>query len=112
MAALLLFLLVGAARAFYVPGVAPTDFAKGDSIEIRAIKMTSTHTQLPYDYYSLPFCLPQGGKIEYKSQVRGSCVHVGPRNDSDFFLLSRIWARSSAVIGSSTPRTGYTWRRT
>jgi transmembrane 9 superfamily protein 2/4 len=45
---------------FYVPGVAPTDFKKGDEIGLKAIKMTSSHTQLPYEYYSLPFCKPKG----------------------------------------------------
>ncbi len=66
--------LLHPASAFYVPGVAPTDFHRGDGIEVRAIKMTSTHTQLPYDYYSLPFCPPGGGKIEYKSQNLGEIL--------------------------------------
>ena len=55
-------------NAFYVPGVAPQDFAKGEKIDVRAIKMTSSHTQLPYEYYSLPFCKPDGETV-YKSQV-------------------------------------------
>ena len=55
-------------QAFYVPGVAPQDFSEGDKIDVRAIKMTSSHTQLPYEYYSLPFCKPPG-EIVYKSQV-------------------------------------------
>ncbi|CAB4055878.1 TM9SF2_4 [Lepeophtheirus salmonis] len=59
---------------FYVPGVAPTDFTVGEEIEVRAIKMTSTHTQLPYDYYSLAFCRPQNGLLEYKSQNLGEIL--------------------------------------
>jgi transmembrane 9 superfamily protein 2/4 len=55
-------------NAFYVPGVAPQDFKENDKIDVRAIKMTSSHTQLPYEYYSLPFCKPSGN-IVYKSQV-------------------------------------------
>ena len=51
--ALLLNLLCDIANAFYVPGVAPQDFSEGDKIDVRAIKMTSSHTQLPYEYYSL-----------------------------------------------------------
>ena len=39
------------ADGFYVPGVAPQDFGAGDPIEVRAIKMTSSKTQLPYEYY-------------------------------------------------------------
>ena len=43
---------------FYVPGVAPMDFEKEDKVEIKAVKMTSSKTQLPYEYYSLPMCKP------------------------------------------------------
>ncbi|CAH1105050.1 unnamed protein product [Psylliodes chrysocephalus] len=61
---------------FYVPGMAPTDFKKGDPIEVKAVKMTSIHTQLPYEYYSLPFCLPKGGSeaIHYKSENLGEVL--------------------------------------
>ena len=62
-------------NAFYVPGVAPQDFAKGDKIDVRAIKMTSSHTQLPYEYYSLPFCKPDG-EIVYKSQVCRTSIEI------------------------------------
>ena len=70
---LVLALALAAVEGFYVPGVAPTDFKKGDDIEIRAIKMTSTHTQLPYEYYSLPFCKPKG-KMKYKSENLGEIL--------------------------------------
>lgn len=33
-------------RAFYVPGVAPTDYKDGDDVEVKAVKMTSAHTQV------------------------------------------------------------------
>lgn len=63
-------------QQFYVPGMAPTDFKKGDPIEVKAVKMTSIHTQLPYEYYSLPFCLPKGGSdaIHYKSENLGEVL--------------------------------------
>lgn len=56
--------------------MAPTDFKKGDPIEVKAVKMTSIHTQLPYEYYSLPFCLPKGGlnSIHYKSENLGEVL--------------------------------------
>nr|XP_023016752.1 transmembrane 9 superfamily member 4 [Leptinotarsa decemlineata] len=61
---------------FYVPGMAPTDFKKGDPIEVKAVKMTSINTLLPYEYYSLPFCLPKGGSdaIHYKSENLGEVL--------------------------------------
>lgn len=36
----------------------------------QAIKITSVKAQLPYEYYSLPFCKPKGG-IVYKAENLG-----------------------------------------
>ena len=54
----LLLAALGAATAFYLPGVAPKDFKQGEHVDIKVNKLTSTRTQLPYEYYSLPFCQP------------------------------------------------------
>jgi transmembrane 9 superfamily protein 2/4 len=74
----LLFLIICVSKCytFYVPGMAPADFKAGDPIEVKAVKMTSIHTQLPYEYYSLPFCLPKGGlnAIHYKSENLGEVL--------------------------------------
>jgi transmembrane 9 superfamily protein 2/4 len=55
--ALLLSLLN--ANSFYLPGVAPEDFQKEDPLNVKVNKLTSTKTQLPYSYYSLPYCRPK-----------------------------------------------------
>ena len=68
---LVVTLLLRSAAAFYVPGVAPVEFAENEPIKVQAIKMTSTHTQLPYDYYSLPLCQPKNQKLVYKSENLG-----------------------------------------
>lgn len=70
----IILLLVHTARSFYVPGVAPVEFIKGQKINVKAVKMTSTHTQLPYEYYSLQFCLPKNGTFEYKSENLGEVL--------------------------------------
>lgn len=84
--------------AFYIPGVAPLDFTKGENVEVKvcliihidfyfphlmnicinlkifvskAVKMTSTKTQLPYDYYDVAaHCKPLNG-TKYKSENLG-----------------------------------------
>ena len=66
--------LVNLSQQFYVPGVAPQDFSEGDKIEVRAIKMTSAHTQLPYEYYSMDLCKPESGVLEYSSQNLGQII--------------------------------------
>ncbi|KAK7100214.1 transmembrane 9 superfamily member 4-like [Littorina saxatilis] len=65
--------LLNSALAFYVPGVAPVEFHKGDTVEVKAVKLTSTKTQLPYEYYSLPFCQPDEGII-YKTENLGEVL--------------------------------------
>lgn len=37
---------------------------------LQAVKLTSSRTQLPYEYYSLPFCQPT--KITYKAENLGT----------------------------------------
>ncbi|XP_063234730.1 transmembrane 9 superfamily member 4 [Bacillus rossius redtenbacheri] len=71
---LILLACIETCRGFYVPGVAPVEFKKGDRIEVKAVKMTSTHTQLPYDYYSLPFCVPKNRKVVYKTENLGEVL--------------------------------------
>ncbi|XP_052879973.1 transmembrane 9 superfamily member 8-like isoform X2 [Gossypium arboreum] len=56
---ILFLFLIHAAHCFYLPGVAPEDFQKGDPLKVKVNKLTSIKTQLPYSYYSLPFCPPE-----------------------------------------------------
>lgn len=74
---IVLFILINYvtySNSFYVPGVAPQDFKKGDVVEVKAVKMTSTKTQLPYEYYNLPIhCKPQSG-VKYKSENLGEIL--------------------------------------
>ncbi|KAL0312120.1 UNVERIFIED_CONTAM: Transmembrane 9 superfamily member 8 [Sesamum radiatum] len=57
-AAICILLFSHNALSFYLPGVAPEDFQKGDLLNVKVNKLTSIKTQLPYSYYSLPFCRP------------------------------------------------------
>jgi transmembrane 9 superfamily protein 2/4 len=46
------------AVAFYLPGVAPQQYAEGETVALKVNKLDSVKTQLPYKYYDLPFCAP------------------------------------------------------
>ncbi|KAJ6296150.1 hypothetical protein OIU76_026926 [Salix suchowensis] len=54
----LFLLLAYHSHSFYLPGVAPQDFITGAELKVKVNKLTSTKTQLPYSYYSLPYCPP------------------------------------------------------
>ena len=70
--------------AFYVPGVAPTDFKQEESIDVRAVKMTSSQTQLPFEYYSLGLCKSQDTVTYYSENLgqilRGERIVSTPYN--------------------------------
>ncbi|KAL0273474.1 UNVERIFIED_CONTAM: hypothetical protein PYX00_006129 [Menopon gallinae] len=69
-----LIITIRTCYSFYVPGVAPVEFRNGSRIEVKAVKLTSMKTQLPYEYYSLPFCLPKNGTLVYKSENLGEVL--------------------------------------
>ncbi|KAK8664373.1 hypothetical protein V6N13_084166 [Hibiscus sabdariffa] len=52
------WLLSSTAHSFYLPGVAPRDFQRGDPLYVKVNKLSSTKTQLPYDHYYLDYCKP------------------------------------------------------
>ncbi|XP_064607167.1 transmembrane 9 superfamily member 4-like isoform X2 [Liolophura sinensis] len=57
---------------FYIPGVASVQFHAGQRVDVKAVKMTSVKTQLPFEYYSLPFCEPK--EIVYKAENLGEVL--------------------------------------
>jgi len=95
------------ADGFYVPGVAPQDFGAGDPIEVRAIKMTSSKTQLPYEYYSLPFCPPKSGEVKYKSQNLGEILR-GDRITNTAYEIFMDKSVTCKVLCTAGPEGGPT----
>jgi len=45
-------------NAFYVPGITAHDYKEGEAVAMKVNSLTSIKTQLPIDYYKLPFCRP------------------------------------------------------
>ena len=84
-----LFLLNGSSEAFYIPGVAPVEFHQGSPVDIKAVKMTSSMTQLPYDYYALNFCQPKGGTV-YKTENLGEILRGDRIVNTPFDVKMRV----------------------
>ncbi|KAI4337242.1 hypothetical protein L6164_015683 [Bauhinia variegata] len=79
----LLFLIHGG-HCFYLPGVAPQDFQKGDPLQVKVNKLTSIKTQLPYSFYSLPYCRP--GKIVDSAENLGEVLR-GDRIENSVYVF-------------------------
>jgi len=48
-------------NAFYLPGVNPKNYKKGEEVKLKVNSMTSVKTHSPVEYYRLPFCKPENG---------------------------------------------------
>lgn len=71
------------ASAFYLPGVAPTEYQQGDWVELKVNKLTSTKTQLPYRFYVLPYCKPKElhmSAVNLGEILMGESVESSPFN--------------------------------
>jgi transmembrane 9 superfamily protein 2/4 len=81
-------------RAVYLPGVAPRDFMAAEEVELKVNKLSSIHTQLPFDYYSLNFCKPLEGIKPYSENLgeflRGDRIE---NSAYDIFMMQEEFCR-------------------
>ncbi|ERM94350.1 hypothetical protein AMTR_s00010p00245470 [Amborella trichopoda] len=84
--------------AFYLPGSYPHKYLKGDELWVKVHSLTSVETELPYRYYSLPFCKPLDGIKDSAENLgellMGDHIENSPyrfkmnTNESDIFLCA------------------------
>ena len=81
MMGVLALVLLPAATAFYLPGVAPQQYENFESVAMKVNKLTSIKTQLPYEYYALPFCQPTAARcmelVDGHRVAAGLCCGAG-----------------------------------
>merc|ERR1740138_1175156 len=90
-------LLLPLAAGFYLPGVAVREYQADEKVDIKVNKLTSTKTQLPYDFYTLPFCKPETvtnavenlGEVLHGSVITNSAYEIY-MGKSDFKVLCRM----------------------
>ncbi|KAG5190363.1 putative endomembrane protein 70 [Tribonema minus] len=63
---------VGRANAFYVPILAPKNYAAEEEVPLKVVTLDSTKTQLPYDFYHAPFCKPE--HLKHQSENLGEVL--------------------------------------
>uniref|UniRef100_A0A158Q7Z2 Transmembrane 9 superfamily member n=1 Tax=Elaeophora elaphi TaxID=1147741 RepID=A0A158Q7Z2_9BILA len=97
-----LFNLFCIEQGFYVPGVAPVEFRDGDLIDVKGIKITSTKTVVPYEYYSLPFCRPQGA-IHYISENLGEVMRGDRIVNTPFAIFMKRDVKCNTTCSPRTP---------
>ncbi|KAL3632921.1 hypothetical protein CASFOL_025905 [Castilleja foliolosa] len=79
-----LVFLLSSGHSFYLPGVAPRDFIRGDELQVKVNKLSSTKTQLPYDFYFLKYCKPK--KIQNVGENLGEVLR-GDRIENSVYTF-------------------------
>jgi transmembrane 9 superfamily protein 2/4 len=90
--------------AFYVPGVRPYSFAEGEEVKLKVNALTSTHTQIPRDFYRLPFCQPAGGP-KMASENLGEFLTGNKIQSSPYMINMRTEAFCKKLCQVSLDRT-------
>ncbi|XP_068652047.1 transmembrane 9 superfamily member 7-like [Aristolochia californica] len=80
----LALLILPSVQSFYLPGVAPRDFQRGDELQVKVNKLSSTKTQLPYDYYFLNYCKPD--RIKNSAENLGEVLR-GDRIENSVYVF-------------------------
>lgn len=60
---------------------------QGDELKVKVNKLTSTKTQLPYSYYSLPYCKPE--RIVDSAENLGEVLR-GDRIENSPYVVSYV----------------------
>lgn len=89
-------------QGFYLPGIAPIDYASGAKLEVMANKLTSPKNQLPFDYYSLGFCGSEDKKSYRSRPVNLGQLLVGERMKPTHYDLAMRRMGSCKVLCSKT----------
>jgi len=91
-------------EGFYVPGVQPQSFKEGDEVPLKVNSLTSTHTQIPKDYYKLPFCKPSDG-AKMASENLGEFLTGNKIQSSPYMIrmLEEVYCRKLCQVQLSKP---------
>lgn len=81
---------------FYLPGSYPHKYEVGDYLNVKVNSLTSIETEMPFSYYSLPFCKPTEGIKDSAENLgellMGDRIENSPyrfkmfKNESEIFL--------------------------
>eukprot|EP01035_Chromulina_nebulosa_P017691 gene17691-23281_t len=74
--------------------VSPRSYAQNEQIKLFVTKVTSTKTQIPYDYYALPYCRPK--KANLQSENLGEVIS-GDRIENSVYKVETKVAKACEV---------------
>eukprot|EP00775_Hariotina_reticulata_P011626 gene11626-11770_t len=98
MSLLCLFLALYSASAYYVPGTYPQEFLQDAVVSAQVNSLMSGKTDIPYDYYSMPFCTPPEGVHRAGHAANLGTILMGARLENsnyNFTVLKDEFAKNA-----------------
>uniref|UniRef100_A0A453PFV5 Transmembrane 9 superfamily member n=1 Tax=Aegilops tauschii subsp. strangulata TaxID=200361 RepID=A0A453PFV5_AEGTS len=89
-----------ACEAFYLPGSYMHTYRQGEEIGAKVNSLTSIETELPFSYYSLPYCRPKGG-IKKSAENLGELL-MGDQIDNSPYRF-RVNVNESLYLCTTSP---------
>ncbi|KAG0461438.1 hypothetical protein HPP92_021735 [Vanilla planifolia] len=97
----LLQLLSSPVRGFYLPGSYPIKYKIGDTVSVKVNSLTSIETEMPFGYYSLPFCRPVEG-IKDSAENLGELL-MGDRIENSPYSFRMFMNESDLLLCRTDP---------
>uniref|UniRef100_A0A5B7BNW7 Transmembrane 9 superfamily member n=1 Tax=Davidia involucrata TaxID=16924 RepID=A0A5B7BNW7_DAVIN len=89
------------ADGFYLPGSFPHKCNVGDQLSVKVNSLTSIDTEIPYAYYSLPFCKPLEG-VKDSAENLGELL-MGDRIENSPYRFKMYTNESEVFLCKSNP---------
>ncbi|KAK1394501.1 Transmembrane 9 superfamily member [Heracleum sosnowskyi] len=89
---------------FYLPGSYPHNYNVGDQLSVKVNSLTSIDTEIPYQYYSLPFCKPLEG-VKDCAENLGELL-MGDRIETSPYRFNMYTNETEIFLCNSSPLSG------
>ncbi|KAI5673280.1 hypothetical protein M9H77_13644 [Catharanthus roseus] len=87
--------------AFYLPGSFPHKYGVGDQLSVKVNSLTSVETEIPYGYYTMPFCKPSEG-VKDSAENLGELL-MGDRIENSPYRFKMYVNQSDIFLCTSNP---------
>ncbi|KAK2646651.1 hypothetical protein Ddye_021846 [Dipteronia dyeriana] len=98
---LLVSLILQSCHGFYLPGSYPHKYVTGDPLSVKVNSITSIDTEMPFSYYSLPFCKPQEG-VKDSAENLGELL-MGDRIENSPYRFKMYTNETEILLCKSDP---------
>lgn len=105
----LVLLLARSAAAYYLPGTYPREFKAGDQIEAETNSLVSSETELPFAYYSMPYCKPASGVKKSTGTINPGTILLGIRIENSPYVFNVMEEKKGLFVckGTDYPKNAY-----